>query len=165
MSSCVIILMDINTLNLFINRGRSKQRDGPYGDQVYRHHHLCLRLPGIGDGHRDCGFVSNADPPQPGALWYTSCPETFQISSPQTGEIVTSVKSLLHISNKYFYEYINIYISAYLGNTVFRRIKLLWEVQCFSDESGTSFLKLLSDVSRSHGVWASLRSRLGVPKR
>lgn len=152
------------TPQIFINRGWCGQRDGPYGDQVYRHHHLCLRLPSLGDGHRDCGVVPNADPPQTRALWCPPCAETFQISSPQTGEIVTCVKLLWHLCNAYLF-WIYFTNSVYLGNIVLRRVQLLWEVQCFSNESGASFLQLFSDVSWSHGVWASLWSWLGVPKR
>ena len=67
------------------NRGGSSWCLGHLGDQVHRHHHLRLWFPGSDHGHRHCGVVSNAGPPQKGAVWCSSCPEALQVPSSQTG--------------------------------------------------------------------------------
>lgn len=69
------------------HRGGRGQGDGPYGVQVHWHHHLCIWLPGTGNGHSYCGPLPHAGSSQSGAFWYTPSAETLQISSTQTGKV------------------------------------------------------------------------------
>lgn len=69
------------------HRGGCCQGDRPYGVQVHWHHHLCIWLPGTGDGHSYRGPMPHAGSSQSGAFWYAPSAETLQISSTQTGKM------------------------------------------------------------------------------
>lgn len=73
-------------MHIYFNRRGSSRLYGHHGNQVHRHHHLCLWFPGSDYGHYYCGVVSDASAAQKRTIWCPASAETVQVSPSQTGK-------------------------------------------------------------------------------